>query len=63
MNNDLKEFEGTHMPSIKDFWSWVEKAFTPSYQSEIDMYLKDSVDHKDLEARMQVLVRRGLIWN
>jgi hypothetical protein len=27
------------------------------------MYLKDSVDHKDLEARMQVLVRRGLIWN
>jgi hypothetical protein len=61
MNNDLKEFEGTYMPSIKDFWSWVEKAFTPSYQSEIDMYLKDSVDHKDLEARMQVLVRRGLL--
>jgi hypothetical protein len=27
------------------------------------MYLKDSVDHKDLEARMQVLVRRGLLWN
>jgi hypothetical protein len=27
------------------------------------MYLGDSVDHKDLEARMQVLVRRGLIWN
>ena len=63
MNNDLKEFEGTHMPSIKDFWSWVEKAFTPSYQKEIDMYLGDSVDHKDLEARMQVLVRRGLLWN
>jgi hypothetical protein len=27
------------------------------------MYLKDSVDHKDLEARMQVLMRRGLLWN
>jgi len=25
------------------------------------MYLGDSVDHKDLEARMQVLVRRGLL--
>ena len=44
MNNDLKEFEGTHVPSVKDFWSWVEKAFTPSYQKEIDMYLGDSVD-------------------
>jgi hypothetical protein len=61
MNNDLKEFEGTHVPSVKDFWSWVGKAFTPSYQSEIDMYLKDSVDYKDLETRMQVLARRGLL--
>ena len=63
MNNDLKEFEGAHVPSVKDFWSWVEKAFTPSYQKEIDMYLGDSVDHKDLETRMQVLARRGLLWN
>jgi hypothetical protein len=27
------------------------------------MYLKDSVDYKDLEHRMQVLARRGLLWN
>jgi hypothetical protein len=27
------------------------------------MYLKDSVDHKDLETRMRTLMRRGLIWN
>jgi hypothetical protein len=27
------------------------------------MYLKDSVDHKDLQARMDVLMRRGLLWN
>jgi hypothetical protein len=27
------------------------------------MYLKDSVDHKDLETRMAILMRRGLIWN
>jgi hypothetical protein len=25
------------------------------------MYLKDSVDYKDLEHRMQVLARRGLL--
>jgi len=60
MNNDLKEFEGVHVPSMKDFWSWVGKAFTPSYQKEIDMYLKDSVDHKDLETRMAVLHVRFL---
>ena len=61
MKNDLKEFEGVHVPSIKDFWSWVGKACTPSYQKEIDMYLKDSVDHKDLETRMTILMRRGLL--
>jgi hypothetical protein len=27
------------------------------------MYLKDSVDHKDLESRMTTLMRRGLLWN
>jgi hypothetical protein len=27
------------------------------------MYLKDSVDHKDLQHRMDVLMRRGLLWN
>ena len=61
MNNDLKEFEGVHIPSIKDFWSWVGKAFQPSYQNEVEMYLKDSVDHKDLQTRMSTLMRRGLI--
>ena len=61
MNDNLKAFGGVHIPSIKDFWAWVEKAFTPSYQKEIDMYLKDSVDHKDLETRMVTLMRRGLL--
>jgi hypothetical protein len=27
------------------------------------MYLKDSVDHKDLQSRMDILMRRGLLWN
>jgi len=63
MNNDLKEFEGVHVPSMKDFWSWVSKAFKPSYQDEVEMYLKDAVDHKDLQYRVDTLMRRGLIWN
>jgi hypothetical protein len=46
---------------MKDFWSWVSKAFKPSYQDEVEMYLKDAVDHKDLQYRVDTLMRRGLI--
>ena len=61
MYKELEAFGGVHVPSMSDFWSWVEKAFTPSYQNEVEMYLKDCVDHKDLQSRMNVLIRRGLI--
>lgn len=61
MIHDLKALEGVSMPSGSDFWSWVQKAFTPSYQSEVEMYLKDSVDHSDLEQRMKSLMRRGML--
>jgi hypothetical protein len=61
MRNDLKALEGVSMPALTDFWSWVKKAFTPSYQSEVEMYLKDSVDHSDLENRMRSLMRRGML--
>jgi hypothetical protein len=61
MNRPLDAFAGVDVPKMSDFWSWVHKAFTPSYQDEVEMYLKDSVDHKDLQARMDNLMRRGLI--
>jgi len=61
MNKDLDAFGGVSVPAMSDFWSWVKNAFTPSYQKEIDMYLKDSVDHKDLQTRMDTLMRRGLL--
>lgn len=61
MKNDLKALEGVDVPSIKDFWSWVGKAFTPSYQDEVETYLKDSVDHNDLQNRVTTLMRRGMI--
>ena len=61
MNRPLDAFAGVDVPKMSDFWSWVSKAFTPSYQDEVEMYLKDSVDHKDLQVRMDNLMRRGLI--
>jgi hypothetical protein len=61
MYDELAALEGAHTPKISDFWSWVRKAFTPSYQNEVEMYLKDSVDHKDLQTRVDILIRRGMI--
>ena len=61
MHKELEVLGGVHTPTISDFWTWVSNAFTPSYQSEIENYLKDSVDHNDLESRMTSLKRRGLL--
>jgi len=61
MYKELEALGGVHAPTMSDFWSWVRKAFTPSYQNEVEMYLKDSVDHKDLQTRVDILIRRGMI--
>lgn len=61
MNRPLDAFAGVDVPKMSDFWSWVHKAFTPSYQDEVESYLGESVDHKDLQARMDNLMRRGLL--
>lgn len=61
MSKPLDAFGGVDVPSMSHFWDWVHKAFTPSYQNEVEVYLKDSVDHKDLQTRMDNLMRRGLI--
>ena len=61
MYNELKPIEGVSMPSMFDFWLWVRKTFTPSYQREIDIYLKESTDIFDLEQRMKTLRYRGMI--
>ena len=61
MYKELEALGGVSAPTMSDFWSWVKKAFTPSYQNEVEMYLGDSVDHKDLENRMRTLMRRGML--
>ena len=61
MYKELEALSGVSTPIMSDFWSWVGKAFKPSYQDEVEMYLKDSVDHKDLETRTRILMRRGMM--
>lgn len=61
MNNELQALGGISVPSMSDFWTWVANTFTPSYQNEIEDYLKDSVDHSDLQSKMNTLARRGMI--
>jgi len=61
MYKELEALGGVSTPTMSDFWSWVKKAFTTSYQNEVEMYLGDSVDHKDLETRMRMLMRRGML--
>jgi hypothetical protein len=46
---------------LKEFWEWVQRTFTPTYKSEIEDYLSQSVDRIDLENRMNLLMRRGQI--
>ena len=45
---------------MKEFWAWVLKAFQPEIQSEIESYLSQAVDIKDLEERMKRLMYRGM---
>lgn len=45
---------------MKEFWQWVLKAFQPEIQNEIEEYLSQAVDIKDLEERMKRLMYRGM---
>ena len=58
---ELDALSGVETPSLTDFWQWVKKTFTPTYRTEIEAYLADSVDHVDVERRINLLQRRGMI--
>lgn len=45
---------------MKNFWEWVLKTFQPQIQNEIEVYLSQAVDIKDLEERMKRLMYRGM---
>lgn len=61
MHKELEPLGGIEIPSIADFWEWVKMAFTPSYKNEIEAYLAESTDHADVERRIALLQRRGMI--
>jgi hypothetical protein len=58
---ELEPLGGVDVPSLKDFWKWVKDTFVPSYTSEIEEYLNQSTDHADLEQRINILQRRGML--
>jgi hypothetical protein len=56
----LEALAGIDVPKF-DFWGWVGKTFTPSYQEEIDQHFKNCTDHADVERIMANLQRRGML--
>jgi len=61
MSKELDALSGVETPSLTDFWNWVKKTFTISYQSEVEAYFADSVDCVDYENRIRNLQRKGMI--
>jgi len=47
--------------SINDLLDWIKDTFTPSYRKEVESYLADSTDVFDLERRIRILQRRGIV--
>ena len=47
--------------SVNDLFVWIKDTFTPSYRKEVEAYLADSVDVFDLERRIRILQRRGIV--
>lgn len=61
MSKELEALSGVYTPNLADFWTWVKSTFTPHYRSEIEAYLADATDHADVENRIKILQRRGVI--
>lgn len=49
------------LETIEKIMQWIKQAFTPSYQNEIEQYLEQSVDMCDLENRLKIIARRGML--
>jgi hypothetical protein len=49
------------MPNLDEFWVWVKKTFKPDYRKEIEAYIAEAKNHVEVEARIKLLQRRGMI--
>lgn len=45
---------------MREFWKWVTETFQPHIYDEIEDYLSQATDIKDLENRMRILRYRGM---
>jgi len=61
MQKELEALGGVDTPYVSNFWNWMKRTFTISYQDEIESYLAQSVDYVDFDNRMRNLQRRGMI--
>ena len=61
MTKELEALGGVDSPSLSNFWNWVKRTFTITYQDEIESYLANSVDSVDFDNRIRILQRRGMI--
>jgi hypothetical protein len=61
MYEELAPLQGIKSPMLADFWGWVKKTFTSEYKVEIERYLGESADVYELENRIKLLQRRGVI--
>jgi len=61
MSDSLDALSGVETPSLKDVWNWIVDTFTPEYRSEVEAYLAESVDNYELEHRIKLLQKRGVI--
>ncbi len=50
----------TH-PGLSEFWTWFKRIFTDPHRDEINAYLAESIDHADVERRIKILMKRGLL--
>ena len=48
-------------PSFEQFFDWAAKTFTVDYRKQLEAHLEDADNHHDLERRMQILMRRGMM--
>jgi hypothetical protein len=55
------EFKNKKIENINKFWLWVKDTFTPDYRKEIEEYLSMSYDNVDLENRIRLIQKRGMI--
>jgi hypothetical protein len=61
MHNGLEALGGVETPTYKNFWNWARRTFTVSYQDEVQYYLEQSADTAELENRMKLLQKRGML--